>query len=105
MTTVQDTLLYADGTSPLGTITLTWPAFQWAGITVAPGQQAYSIGSAGAISIELYPTVGAQPAGVYYTAVYKLDKGPVYREYWAVPSSPPVVTVGSVRTIPELIAS
>ena len=102
MTTITDTVLYADGTTAKGSIVVTWPPFQFAGVSVFGGQTEFEVGAGGKISFTLYPNVGAQPVGTYYTAAYKLDRGPVYREYWVVPSSPPTVSIGSIRTIPEM---
>ena len=101
MTTVQDTILFADGSAASGQIILNWPSFQFSGVTIVGGQSAYEIGPDGAVSIPLYPNVGAQPSGTYYTVAYALNKGPVLREYWVVPSLP-VVSIGSIRTIPEM---
>jgi trimeric autotransporter adhesin len=100
VTTVQDTITYADGTTASGSIVLTWPPFQFSGVTITGGQSEYEIGLDGAISISLYPTVGALPSGVYYTASYHLDQGSVYEEYWVVPSVPAVTGIGALRTIP-----
>lgn len=102
MTTIQDMVMYADGTMASGEIVLTWPPFQFAQTTISGGQKTFPIALDGSISIPLYPTVGAQPTGVYYTVAYCLDKGPVTREYWVVPQTPSVVSIGSVRTIPEM---
>jgi hypothetical protein len=102
VTTVQDSITYADGTLASGQIVLTWPPFVWSGVTVTGGQKAFTIAPDGTISIPCYPTVGAQPPTVYYTANYQLDRGAAYSEYWAVPPSPPVVTIGAIRTIPEM---
>lgn len=101
MTTIRDTITYADGSLASGRIVLTWPPFQFAGISVFGGQQAFEIAPDGTVEINCYPTVGALPQGVYYTVSYRLDRGPVYREYWVVPSLPSA-TIGAVRTIPEM---
>lgn len=98
---IQDSVTYADGTRASGQIVLTWPPFVWAGVTITSGQQAFDIAPDGTISIPCYPTVGAQPS-VYYTASYRLNRGALYTEYWAVPPSPSVVSIGAIRTIPEM---
>jgi len=107
MTTVHDTITYADGSLGSGTLTLTWPSFQFGGVTITPGQLVFTIAPDGTITIPLYPTTGqgVVPEGVYYTVAYKLNKGPVYCEYWVVPQSPPVVSIGAVRAIPEMITN
>lgn len=101
MTTIKDSITYADGTVATGRIWLFWPPFQFAGVTITGGQRAFDIAPDGTISIPCFPTVGALPQGVYYLAVYKLDRGPVYREYWVVPPLP-IVNIGAIRTIPEM---
>ena len=102
MTTIQDTVTYADGTAASGEIVVTWPPFiAPVGTTVAGGQQKYEIGPAGAISIRCFANAGALPPGTYYTASYRLDRGAVYDEYWVVPNVP-TVNIGAIRTIPEM---
>lgn len=100
-TVIQDSITYADGQLATGKIVLTWPAFVFAGVSIMAGQQGFPIAPDGTITIPCYPTVGASPAGVYYTASYRLDKGAVYSEFWVVPSLP-VVTIGAIRAIPEM---
>lgn len=102
MTTIQDTVTYADGTVAEGAIVLTWPPFVAAvGTSVMGGQQAFVIAPDGTISIRCFPTSNALPQPVYYIASYRLNKGPVYDEYWVVPPLP-VVSIGAIRTIPEM---
>lgn len=101
VTTIKDTITYADGSVASGKIVLTWPPFSFAGVTVIGGQRAFWIAPDGTISISCYPTIGALPQGVYYTATYELDRGSVYDEYWEVPSLPQT-TIGAIRVIPEM---
>lgn len=103
MTTIKDTVAYADGSVATGKIILTWPPFSSGGMTMVGGQRAFWINpDDGTISITVCPTVGATPPGVYYTATYELDRGPVYDEYWVVSSAPNPTTIGACRTIPEM---
>jgi hypothetical protein len=95
MTTIQDTLTYADGRTVNGQVVISWPAFQMNGTAVAGGQQAYQIVN-GQVLITLYPNVSAQPVGMYYTATYELEEGAVYSEFWIVPNLT-TVTLGQVR--------
>jgi hypothetical protein len=97
MTTVQDTLYYADGKKANGQVVLNWPMFQSNGTAVAQGQQIYPIVD-GQIQITLYPNTSAYPAGTYYTATFELEEGAVYEEYWIVPN---VVTA----TLPQIRAA
>lgn len=96
MTTIQDIVTYVDGSIASGTIILTWPAFNYAGVAIAAGQEVYTIGADGSIVIICYPCVDAQPPGVYYTATYQLNKGAVYDEYWVVPATL-TTTIGAIR--------
>lgn len=101
MTTIQDKVTYFDGSVAQGQIIVTWPPFVYGGQTVAAGQQVYEIAPDGTVTIVCYPTVGALPPGMYYTATYELDKGAAYDEYWVVPSVP-LTTIGSIRvSVPE----
>lgn len=99
MTTIQDTITYADGTVGSGQIVVTWPPFSVNSVTIIGGQQAFLINPDGTVSITLYPTANA---GVYYTASYQLDRGPVYTEYWNVPALPNPTSIAAIRTIPEM---
>lgn len=101
MTRIQDTILYADGSFASGRIVLTWPPFQFGGVTIVGGQREIVITpNANNFDFSCQPTVGALPTNVYYTASYRLDRGPVYDEYWVVPSGLNT-TIGAIRTIPE----
>jgi hypothetical protein len=101
VTTIHDSVIYADGTAASGKLVLTWPPFQFQGVTITGGQEEFLIAFDGTVTIDCYPTAGALPAGVYYTVSYQLDKGPVYEEYWVVPNLP-VTTIGAVRTVPGM---
>ncbi len=48
------------------------------------------------MSVNLAPNLGANPAGLYYTAVFHLSDGTVHTEYWVVPASP-TATIAQVR--------
>jgi len=95
MTTVQDTLTYADGRKINGQVVITWPVFQFDGVAVASGMQTYEIVD-GVLDVNLYSNLNAQPLGVYYTVVYELDEGARYEEYWIIPNLPSV-NVGQIR--------
>lgn len=97
MTTIQDKVTYADGSTAVGKIILTWPPFQFGGVAIAAGQQEYPLAPDGTVTITVYPCVGAQPVGLYFTATYELEKGAVYDEYWLVPDTPKATTIGAIR--------
>jgi hypothetical protein len=99
LTTISDTVYWADGTAASGTVLISWPSFQSAaGDAVAAGNLAVTIGPQGAFTAQLVPNVGATPAGTYYVAVFQLDDGTVRTEYWSVPTTSPVTIAGVLTT-------
>ena len=100
LTDVVDTVYTADGTPAQGVLVITWPAFvTTSGTAVAAGILNVTLGTNGALNVELAANAGANPAGVYYTVVYQLGPGEVRTEYWVVPTSSPA-TLAQVRTTP-----
>jgi hypothetical protein len=100
MTSVEDIVYMASGAPAAGTLVITWPAFTTAsGAAVAPGELDVTLGTNGALDVQLIPNAGATPANVYYTVVYQLQPNEVRTEYWVVPTSSPV-TLAQVRTTP-----
>jgi lysophospholipase L1-like esterase len=98
-TTIADTVYHADGTPATGTVLISWPAFSTAaGSSVPAGSTSATIGTNGALSVQLVPNVGSTPMGSYYTVVYHLDDGSVTREYWVVPVSSYTVAVNAIRS-------
>ena len=95
MTTIQDTLTYADGRLANGQIVVSWPAWQSNGTPIAGGMQTFPVVN-GAVDIDLYSNVNARPTGMYYTATYELDEGAVYTEWWILPNLP-MVKLGQVK--------
>ena len=96
-TTVQGTVYLANGTAGSGTLLLSWPAFATAsGQAITAGSLNVSVGTTGAVSVNLAPNVGATPAGLFYTAVYQMSDGTTSTEYWIVPSTTPA-TLAQVR--------
>src|SRR5215471_7375207 len=88
MTNVQYTLTYADGALANGRLVIYWKPFSMVGnVPMAGGMLDYDI-VGGIVSVSLYPNIGAQPMGTYYTAKYELENGAVYEEYWRVPDLP-----------------
>jgi hypothetical protein len=99
-TSVVDTVYMADGSYASGTLVITWPAFLTAsGTAVAPGELDVTLGTNGALDVQLMPNAGGTPANVYYTVVYQLQPNEVRTEYWVVPTSSPA-TLAQVRTTP-----
>ncbi len=100
LTSVIDTVYAADGTPAAGMLVITWPAFTTAsGTAVAPGELDVTLGTGGALNVQLMPNVGATPANTYYSVVYQLQPNEVRTEYWVVPTTSPV-TLSQVRTTP-----
>jgi hypothetical protein len=95
MTTIQDTLTYADGRLVNGQVVVSWPAFQNNGTPVAGGMQIFPINN-GVVNINLYSNANARPTGAYYTALYELEEGALYTEWWILPNLP-LVNLGQVR--------
>ena len=97
LTTITDTVYYANGAKAQGTILISWPAFTTAtqGV-VAAGSLTVQLGPNGLFMSALAPTTGSTPAGVYYTVVYQLGDGSNKQEYWAVPATDKT-TISAVR--------
>jgi len=85
LTTIADTVYRADGTPAQGTLVITWPAFSTSGgQAVAAGENTVTLGTAGALNVQLAPNVGATPGNTLYTVVYQLDDGTTKTEFWMV---------------------
>jgi hypothetical protein len=95
MTTIEDTLTYADGSLASGRLVVYWEGFTVANVQAAGGMLDYEIVD-GRVSVTLYANAGAQPTGSYYNAKYELENGKVYVEQWIVPNLP-MVNLGQVR--------
>src|SRR5579862_5584816 len=95
MTTIQDTLTYADGSLASGRLVVAWKPFTVNNVNAAGGQLEWEIVD-GNVTVQLYSNTGALPLGSYYTAKYELQNGAVYVEQWMVPNLP-TVTLGQVR--------
>ena len=87
-TTVQGTVYLANGAPGSGTLLVSWPAFMTTtNQAVAAGRTTVQIGADGFVSVNLAPNLGANPAGLYYTAVFHLSDGTVNTEYWVIPAA------------------
>jgi hypothetical protein len=95
MTTVQGVVAYEDGRMANGQVVVSCPAFQANGVAVAASQQAFAIVN-GALNLTIYSNVNAQPYGVYYTALYELEEGGLWSEFWIIPNQP-AVNLGQIR--------
>ena len=96
-TTVQGIVYLASGATASGTLTLSWPAFTTSnGQAVAADTLNVSIGANGLVSVNLAPSLGSTPGGLFYTAVYHLSDGTTSTEYWVVPAGTQT-TIAQVR--------
>jgi len=87
-TTVQGTVYLAGGAPGSGTVLVNWPAFTTAANQqVAAGKTVVTVGTDGFLSVNLAANLGANPAGLYYTAVFHLSDGTVDTQYWVVPAA------------------
>src|ERR1700733_10581389 len=98
-TQVTDIIYLANGTTATGTVIVSWQAFTTVnGQSVPAGTTLATIGTGGALSLQLAPNAGATPMGTYYTAVYHLNDGSVSREFWVVPVSQTPVQVSAIKS-------
>lgn len=95
MTTIQDTLRYADGSLASGRLVIFWKPFVVSNVTVAGGELEFFIID-GQVSLSLYSNANALPVGSYYNAKYELENGAVYVEQWIVPNVP-TANLGQVK--------
>ncbi len=97
LTTITDTVYYANGSKAQGKLLISWPAFTTAtqGV-VAAGSLSVTLGPNGYFNASLAPTTGSTPPGVYYTVVYQLGDGTNKQEYWGVPATDNT-TISAVR--------
>jgi Pectate lyase superfamily protein len=96
-TTVQGTVYLANGTPGAGTVLVSWPAFTTASNqAVAAGSTVVTVGADGFLSVNLAPNANANPAGLYYTAVFHLADGTVSTQYWVIPAAA-TATLASIQ--------
>lgn len=71
-TRVSDTVYRADGTPASGMVLISWPAFTTSDAKpVAAGTKSVTLGSEGALVVDLVPNTGATPTGSYYQVVFQ----------------------------------
>ena len=98
LTTIQDTLLKADGTRFSGTLTIQWSTFDAVHVGTIVQQSKSVIVQNGNLMVQLAPNSGAQSPANTYTVHYQSDGDQQFTESWSVPSSATSLTVASVRT-------
>jgi hypothetical protein len=100
---VQDTYYSGYGQLANGVIELTWPSFTTAaGESVLAGTYSYPL-IRGKVDLSLYPTLGAEPTGVAYTATFRLSGGVKFQETWGVPALAGPITLRDLRKTSTLL--
>ena len=79
VTTITDTVYYANGSKAQGTLLISWPAFTTALQNVVAAGSLSAAWTGGLFNASLAPTSGSSPTGVYYTVVYQLNDGSINR--------------------------
>ena len=102
LSTITDTLYQNGGGLPSGTITISNPPFISAdGFQVSASPERGGSPRTvqfwnGSISLQVVPTQGGTPAGVFYTVDIVAQGQPTVREFWSVPSSSTPLTINQV---------
>src|SRR5271165_4561601 len=95
---ISDTVYRADGSPAQGKVLLTWQAFTTAaGQSVTPGSLLVTLDANGGFNASVAPNTGANPAGTYYKAIFKLNDGSTETEFWVVPNTQ-TTTIGAIRS-------
>ena len=98
-TEIRDHIYSADGKPTTGTVIVSWPSFTTSnGEAIAAGTATSTIDSNGILDIKLPANERATPIGSYYTAIFHLEGGTVYRMFWVVPDSLSPVTLATVES-------
>ena len=95
MTTIEDTIAYANGQPVNGEVVVYWDPFLVGNVAVAGGSERYEIID-GLLHLQLVANAAAQPHGTYYTAKFELESGRAYEETWIVPMLDQV-NLGQIR--------
>lgn len=99
VSSISDTVYYANGVAAGGQLLISWSSFTTAsGQSVPKGSTSVTLAPGGKLNVSLAPNGGATPAGTYYTVVYHLSDGSTSREYWTVPVTTGVLSLSAVRT-------
>jgi hypothetical protein len=100
LTTVQDTLYKADGTTFNGTVLISWDSFEGPnGVSIAKQSITLTVTN-GFLRVQLVPNSGAVPA-VQYKVTYNSDGRMQFYESWSVPASVQPLRVRDVRTVAQ----
>lgn len=97
LTTIQDVLYKADGTSFNGILTISWSGFQSVDSDTIITQSTTVKVVGGNLRVQLVPNPLSTPQS-YYTVTYNSDGRVQFQETWLVPSSATPVRLRDVRT-------
>ncbi|HLY20078.1 MAG TPA: hypothetical protein VKR61_22780 [Bryobacteraceae bacterium] len=104
LTTIQDVIYNADGTTYNGFAVITWTPFV-AGDTSQIATQHITVNiNAGNLYVQLVPTTNATPAG-YYTVMFTSAGDDQFTETWAVPPSTKPLRIQAVMMSPAAPSS
>lgn len=96
-TTIQDTVLLADGSRFEGSVTVEWSTFTASDMSVvASGRLTFPVVN-GVLTVQLVPTTNAS-LGASYRVRYVSSRNTVYTERWYVPPSALALRLADVRT-------
>lgn len=96
-TTIQDTVVLANGARFSGTVEITWSSFTASDRSLVPAGQLKLNVVNGVLNVQLVPTISASPAGTTYVVRYQSDNNFVAVERWNVPPSAAPVRLSAVR--------
>ncbi len=96
LTTIQDTLLLADGARFNGSLRISWSTFDATLGTIVQQSETVPVVS-GILYVQLAPNVAANPPANLYTVLYQSDGYQQFTETWTVPSSVTPLAVAQVR--------
>jgi hypothetical protein len=98
LTTIQDTLIRADGARFTGSLTIHWVTFDSSNNgTVVQQSTSVSVVN-GNLLVQLVPNAAAPPPANVYTVTYQSDGREQFTETWSVPTSSTPLKVATVRT-------
>lgn len=96
LTTIQDTLYKADGSTFEGTLAINWKSFEAPDASSIPTNNLSIRVVKGIVNLKLVPTTTA-PSPAYYSVRYVTDGAVQYTEYWSVPPSASRLRVRDIR--------
>lgn len=87
LATIDDTITSATGTAFQGRVTIRPLRLTYLGTSyTSNAPTVIDVGSSGALTVSLVPTVGASPPNQLYRVEYQTIRGASWTEYWEVPA-------------------